>query len=192
VVSVIRLLLVPFVLVLILADQRKTSYLAAALFVIGAATDGLDGYLARRFGPTTRTGQWLDPLADKFLVATPVVALVVLGEFPFWAAVIIVLREITISLLRAMLGLKGKSLPATQAAKVKTTLQLVAITLYILPVGPGWLKLSVLVIAVLFTIYTGALYIVQARIWLQRRAARLTGVRVGPGTDRPASQDGPR
>jgi len=192
VVSVIRLLLVPFVLVLILADQRKTSYLAAALFVIGAATDGLDGYLARRFGPTTRTGQWLDPLADKFLVATPVVALVVLGEFPLWAAVIIVLREITISLLRAVLGLKGKSLPATQAAKVKTTLQLVAITLYILPVGPGWLKLSVLAIAVLFTIYTGALYIVQARIWLQRRAATLAGVRVGRGTDRPAGQDGPR
>lgn len=191
-VSVIRLLLVPFVLVLILADQRKTSYLAAALFVIGAATDGLDGYLARRFGPTTRTGQWLDPLADKFLVATPVVALVVLGEFPLWAAVIIVLREITISLLRAVLGLKGKSLPATQAAKVKTTLQLVAITLYILPVGPGWLKLSVLAIAVLFTIYTGALYIVQARIWLQRRAATLAGVRVGRGTDRPAGQDGPR
>jgi len=192
VVSVIRLLLVPFVLVLILADQRKTSYMAAALFVIGAATDGLDGYLARRFGPTTRTGQWLDPLADKFLVATPVGALVVLGEFPFWAAVIIVLREITISILRAMLGLKGKSLPATQAAKVKTTLQLVAITLYILPVGPGWLKLSVLVIAVLFTVYTGALYIVQARIWLQRRAASLAGVRGGPGKDRTAGQDGPR
>jgi CDP-diacylglycerol--glycerol-3-phosphate 3-phosphatidyltransferase len=192
VVSVTRLLLVPFVLVLILADQRKTSYLAAALFVIGAATDGLDGYLARRFELTTRTGQWLDPLADKFLVATPVVALVVLGEFPLWAAVIIVLREVTISLLRAVLGLKGKSLPATQAAKVKTTLQLVAITLYILPVGPGWLKLSVLVIAVLFTVYTGALYIVQARIWLQRRAATLAGVRVGSGNDRPGGQDGPR
>ena len=169
VVSVLRLLFVPFVLALILVDQRAASYAAAFLFVVGAATDGLDGYLARRFGPTTRTGQWLDPLADKFLVATPVVAMVVLGDFPLWAAIIILARDVTISILRAVLGLKGKSLPASQAAKVKTILQLTAITLYILPLGPGWLKLTVLTIAVVFTVFTGVLYFVQARAWMRRR-----------------------
>jgi CDP-diacylglycerol--glycerol-3-phosphate 3-phosphatidyltransferase len=175
VVSVIRLLLVPFLLVLILADRRATAYAAAVLFVLGAATDGLDGYLARRYSTVTRTGQWLDPLADKFLVATPVVALVMIGGFPLWAAVIILLREVTISILRALLGIKGKSLPASQTAKVKTTLQLMAITLYILPLGHGfgWVRLAVLMVAVLFTVYTGVLYMVQAREWLKRRAATL-------------------
>jgi CDP-diacylglycerol---glycerol-3-phosphate 3-phosphatidyltransferase len=170
---VFRVLLVPFLVILILLQERSASYLAAAIFVVGAATDGLDGYLARRYESTSRTGIWLDPLADKILVAAPVLTLAALGDFPVWAAVILVARELAVSLLRALLGLRGRSLPASRAAKVKTTLQLLAITLYILPLGAGanGVRLTALIAALVFTIYTGAHYVVQATTWLRTRGS---------------------
>jgi CDP-diacylglycerol--glycerol-3-phosphate 3-phosphatidyltransferase len=161
---VLRVLLVPFLVILILAQERSASYLAAAIFIVGAATDGLDGYLARRYDSTTRTGIWLDPLADKILVSVPVITLAALGDFPVWGAAILVARELAISLLRVVLGLRGTSMPASRAAKVKTTLQLLAITLYILPLGDGAnsLRLAVLIVALIFTVYTGVQYVMQA------------------------------
>ena len=127
-------------------------------------TDGLDGYLARRWDTSTRTGQWLDPLADKAFVAAPVIALAAQGRFPVWAAVLILVREVGISLLRAFLGTRGQSMPASWPAKVKTTVQLAAITMYILPLGAGWngAKLTVLVVAVVLTVATGAQYLASA------------------------------
>lgn len=167
VVSLIRIAVAPFLAVLILADTRPSSYLAAGIFVVAAATDGLDGYLARRYRAITRTGQWLDPLADKILVSTPVVILAALGEFPWWAAVVIVVREITVLLLRAYLGTRGRSMPAWRGAKVKTTLQLIAVTLYILPLGEGAdvARLSALMAAVVLTVATGVAYGVDAWAW---------------------------
>jgi CDP-diacylglycerol--glycerol-3-phosphate 3-phosphatidyltransferase len=161
---VLRVFLVPFLIILILAEERTASYVAAAIFVVGAATDGLDGYLARRHAAVTRTGQWLDPLADKILVAAAVVTLTALDEFPFWAAAIIVAREVGVSILRAYLGLRGIALPASRSAKVKTTLQLIAITLYILPLGTGahGVKLGFLIAAVVMTVATGLQYSLQA------------------------------
>jgi CDP-diacylglycerol---glycerol-3-phosphate 3-phosphatidyltransferase len=168
---VLRVLLVPFLVILILARERSTAYLAAVIFVVGAATDGLDGYLARRYDSTTRTGIWLDPLADKILVATPVITLAALGEFPVWGAVILVARELAVSLLRVILGFQGRSMPASRAAKVKTTLQLLAITLYILPLGDAanGLRLGVLIVALALTVYTGAQYALQALGWPRDR-----------------------
>jgi CDP-diacylglycerol---glycerol-3-phosphate 3-phosphatidyltransferase len=159
---------VPFLLAFILLETRGARYVAAALFVTGAATDGLDGYLARRYEASSRTGQWLDPLADKVLVVVPVVALTALGRFPLWAAVVIVAREVGVSLLRVVLGLRGRPLPASQAAKLKTTFQLLAITLYILPLGPEaeGSRLTILIAAVSLTVLTGALYAIQAVGWL--------------------------
>lgn len=168
--SVLRGLLVPALVVLILARERTAAYVAAAIFVFGAATDGLDGYLARRYSSATPTGQWLDPLADKVLVAAPVLTLAALGDFPVWAAAVIVAREISISLLRALLGAHGRGMPASPAAKVKTTLQLAAITLYILPLGGAWhgTRLGLLIAAVVFTVATGIQYAIRAVPWLRR------------------------
>jgi CDP-diacylglycerol--glycerol-3-phosphate 3-phosphatidyltransferase len=173
---VLRVLLVPFLVVLILAEERTASYVAAAIFVVGAATDGLDGYLARRHAAVTRTGQWLDPLADKILVAAAVVTLTRVGEFPLWAAVIVVAREAGVSILRAYLGLRGIAMPASMSAKVKTTLQLIAITLYILPLGTGahGVRLGFLIAAVVMTVATGLQYGVEAgsRVRTATRPAR--------------------
>jgi CDP-diacylglycerol--glycerol-3-phosphate 3-phosphatidyltransferase len=170
VVSLFRIAVAPLLAVLILADARTSSYLAAGIFVLAAATDGLDGYLARRYRATTQTGQWLDPLADKILVSTPVVTLAVLGEFPWWAGGVIVVREIGVSLLRAYLGLRGRSMPASRGAKVKTTLQLIAVTMYILPLGGGadLLKVISLVAAVVLTVGTGVAYGLDAWVWARK------------------------
>jgi CDP-diacylglycerol--glycerol-3-phosphate 3-phosphatidyltransferase len=171
---VFRVLLAPLLVVLILQDTSTASYAAAAVFAVGAATDGLDGYVARRYASKTRTGQWLDPLADKVLVAAPVILLSVLDRFPEWAAAIIVVRELGVVALRAFLGTRGRGMPATFSAKVKTTMQLLAITLYILPLGPGAgaFKLFILSVAVALTIYTGVQYGVTAVAWLKAPPGR--------------------
>jgi CDP-diacylglycerol--glycerol-3-phosphate 3-phosphatidyltransferase len=181
---VLRVFLVPFLVILILVQERTASYVAAAIFVVGAATDGLDGYLARRHATVTRTGQWLDPLADKILVAAAVITLAALDELPVWAAAIIVAREVGVSLLRAYLGLRGVAMPASRSAKVKTTLQLVAITLYILPLGTGadGTKLGFLIAAVAMTVMTGVQYAFDAGTLLRAPRPR---VPPAPGTDLP-------
>ena len=120
----------------------------------------MDGYLARRFAAVTRTGQWLDPLADKLFVSAPVIALTALGRFPLWAAVIIVVRELGVSALRVWMGMQGRAMPVSGPAKLKTTLQLVAIALYILPLGSGagGARLGMLAAVVVLTVLTGLDY----------------------------------
>jgi len=157
--------LVPILVVLILVDTRASAYAAAAVFVAGGLSDGLDGYLARRHGMTTRTGVWLDPLSDKLLVSSAVISLVIVDRFPLWAAVIIVLREIAVTVLRAVKGSQGQSMPASGLGKAKTASQLAAVTLYLLPLS-SWadgLKLVLLVVAVVFTVASGVDYFVPLR-----------------------------
>jgi CDP-diacylglycerol---glycerol-3-phosphate 3-phosphatidyltransferase len=162
--------LVPILVVLVLVDTQAAAYAAAAVFVAGGLSDGLDGYLARRHAMTTTTGMWLDPLSDKLLVAAAVISLVIVDRFPLWAAVIIVMREVAVTVLRAVKGSQGESMPASGLGKAKTASQLVAVTLYLLPLG-SWadgLKLVLLVIAVVFTVASGVDYFVP----LRRRRAR--------------------
>jgi CDP-diacylglycerol--glycerol-3-phosphate 3-phosphatidyltransferase len=161
---VARILLAPVLALLILWDRQAGEVIAAALFVVAAATDGLDGYLARRYASTTPTGQWLDPLADKILVAAPIVTLTALGRFPLWAAAIIVARELGVSLLRAWLGSRGRPMPASGWGKAKTAAQMAMILLYLLPLGSGavGLRFWTLAVAVALTVWSGVDYAITA------------------------------
>ena len=152
-------------MVLVLVQTRAASYAAAAVFVAGGLSDGLDGYLARRHGMTTRTGAWLDPLSDKLLVSAAVVALVVVDRFPLWAAIVIIAREVAVTALRAVRGTQGTSMPASALAKAKTASQLLAVTLYLLPLGSSadGVRLAVLIVAVAFTVASGLDYFVRVR-----------------------------
>jgi CDP-diacylglycerol--glycerol-3-phosphate 3-phosphatidyltransferase len=165
VVSLARAMLVPAIVLLILQERRTTMNLAAVLFVIGALTDGLDGYLARRHRMTTATGQWLDPLSDKLFVSAPIVTLTLLGRFPLWAAVVIIAREVAVSGLRAYLGSRRASMPASNVAKWKTASQVVAVTLYLLPLTGDAVqaRFAVLCVSVALTIYSGLDYFLKAR-----------------------------
>ena len=160
-----RILAVPF-LVLLLWDSGWVGHLAAfVLFGVAAATDYLDGYLARSQGTVSKLGVFLDPIADKIMVAATIVMLVHTGTIHGWAvipALVILLREITVSGLREYLAALRVSVPVTQVAKYKTTLQLVSLGFLI--AGPAGEKvlpytqiigLTLLWAAALLTLYSG-------------------------------------
>lgn len=147
------------VLVLVAAP----SYWLTAVWIVLATTDGVDGYLARRHG-TTRSGAFLDPLADKALVLGALWALVVSGAFWWLPVALITVRELAISLFRSYWGRRGLAVPASRAAKTKTVVQAVAIGLALLPLSAEnapWLGSVVLWAAVALTLVSGAQYLIE-------------------------------
>jgi CDP-diacylglycerol--glycerol-3-phosphate 3-phosphatidyltransferase len=166
VVSVVRIALIPLIAWLITEDTSQARWIATAIFIVGAASDFLDGYLARRHGMTTATGAWLDPLSDKLFVAVPAIVLSVRGEFPWWATAVIVARELAVTWLRWRLDQGGGlSMPASKIAKAKTVAQLFAVGMTIAPLATGWdpVVLGVTILAVALTIYSGIEYFVTTR-----------------------------
>jgi CDP-diacylglycerol---glycerol-3-phosphate 3-phosphatidyltransferase len=166
VISVVRIALIPAIVLLIVRDTEVSLWLAAAIFTLGAASDFLDGYLARRHAMTTATGAWLDPVSDKLLVAVPAFALSLRGAFPWWATAVIVARELAVTWLRWRLDQRGGvSMPASRVAKLKTVAQLVAIGLSIAPLADRWdaTVMAITVVAVLLTIYSGMEYFLTTR-----------------------------
>ena len=166
VVSVVRIGLIPVIAWLIVRDTTQARWAAAAIFTVGAASDFLDGYLARRHEMTTATGAWLDPLSDKLFVAVPAIVLSVRGEFPWWATVVIVAREVAVTWLRWRLDRTGRvSMPASKVAKTKTVAQLLAVGMTIAPLPDGWdpAVLGVTIVAVVLTLYSGIEYFITTR-----------------------------
>src|SRR5690625_2709192 len=109
-------------------------WLALAVFLLAMVTDRIDGDLARSRGLVTDFGKIADPIADKALTGTAFVCLSLLGELPWWVTVVVVARELGITALRFGM-LRTGVIPASRAGKVKTTLQAVALAMYV--VGPG-------------------------------------------------------
>jgi CDP-diacylglycerol---glycerol-3-phosphate 3-phosphatidyltransferase len=132
------------------------SWRATAGWVALACTDGLDGWLARRDG-TTRSGAFLDPLADKFLAIGGLSALAAKGIFPWMAVGLIAVREVGVSAYRAAAGRRGVSLPARHLGKLKTVSQLTAVGVALCPstADPAGLSLSILWVAVALTVVSG-------------------------------------
>ncbi|KQY44676.1 CDP-diacylglycerol--glycerol-3-phosphate 3-phosphatidyltransferase [Cellulomonas sp. Root137] len=173
VVTVLRIALVPFFAWALLVDGGHTTtgrLIATALFVVAAATDRVDGWLARRSGQVTDLGKMLDPIADKVLIGTALVLLSWLGDLPWWVTVVILVRELGITAMRFFL-LRFVVLPASRGGKLKTVLQSVAIGLYLLPLDvlPGFVEVVAAIVmgaALVVTVVTGLDY---ARTGLQIR-----------------------
>lgn len=160
-VTMTRLVLSPPVWLLILVAEA--SYLTLGLWTLLAATDGLDGWLARRMG-TTRSGAFLDPLADKALVLGAMWAIVMTGGFWWLPVLAITAREVAISAFRSYWGRRGLAVPATFWAKVKTAVQSLAVALALLPAasdGAPRLASATLWVAVVLTLATGAQYLLE-------------------------------
>ena len=132
------------------------SWRATVGWIILASTDGLDGWLARRDG-TTRSGAFLDPLADKFLAIGGLASLAAQGVFPWAAVVLIGVREVGVSLYRTAAGRRGISMPARNLGKTKTVFQLVAVGWALCPSTADYsgLGLSILWVAVALTVISG-------------------------------------
>ena len=150
-ITIARLLLAIPTLVLI--EDRGASWLTVTLWFILSCTDGVDGWVARRDG-TTRSGAFLDPLADKFLCVGGFVALAARNAVSFLPVLVIAGREVVISAYRTAAGRRGISLPARQLGKWKTVIQLVAVGIVILPLAEDaeWLHHTVVWLAVAFTV----------------------------------------
>ncbi|HLI15661.1 MAG TPA: CDP-diacylglycerol--glycerol-3-phosphate 3-phosphatidyltransferase [Acidimicrobiales bacterium] len=163
----------------------STSWLLWALWCVLVLSDGLDGYVARWHG-TTRSGAFLDPLADKFLVLGALAALAVVGTFAWLPVALIAFREVAMSAYRFRAGRRGVSVPARRLAKAKTVVQDLAVGLAILPplgtAHPSAAR-TTLWVAVALTLVSGIEYVLDAR--RQLRGAR-------PGTARVLTGGSPR
>lgn len=128
VITLARIGLIPVILLLINNDSPGRSAIAAIVFIVAAATDALDGYLARRMQLVTVVGKFLDPLADKLIVLATLVWLVAVGRVPAWLVVLLMSRELAITGLRAIASSRGLIIAAGRGGKTKTALQLVGIS----------------------------------------------------------------
>jgi CDP-diacylglycerol--glycerol-3-phosphate 3-phosphatidyltransferase len=137
--------------------------LAVGLFVAACLTDVVDGWLARRWDQVTTFGVMVDPVADKALVGTALVALSLLGELPWWATLVVLGREAGITGLR-MLVLRHGLLPATRGGKLKCLTQNLVVVLYVLPLplAAQGIRAPVLLLAVASTVLTGVDYLARA------------------------------
>ena len=135
VITISRILLIPVFLVLLLSGipEPYGDIAAAAVFILAAATDKLDGYVARRSKQITTLGQFLDPLADKLLIAAALIALVSQGRIAAWVAILIIGREVAVSVLRIVGMSQGVSIPADRYGKLKTVLQIVYVVYVLVP-----------------------------------------------------------
>jgi CDP-diacylglycerol--glycerol-3-phosphate 3-phosphatidyltransferase len=127
-----RVLLVPIVLLLIDNFSPLRSFIAGILYLVAAAGDALDGYLARSRNEVSVLGKFLDPLADKLMVTAVLVFMVALGRVPAWVVVLLIARDLAITGLRSIASAQGLIIAASEGGKIKTALQLVAITLLLI------------------------------------------------------------
>ena len=169
IITVVRILLAPVFVWLVLfdgGDHGLWRFIAAGLFIAAIATDGLDGALARKRNLVTNSGIILDPIADKILIGGALIALALVAELPWWVVIVILAREIGITLFR-LLALSDRIIPASRGGKLKTVLQAVTLSSWLVPT---WLLLGSWVLTlnwvlmgavVAVTIATGLDYIIK-------------------------------
>ncbi|MGI6360735.1 MAG: CDP-diacylglycerol--glycerol-3-phosphate 3-phosphatidyltransferase [Bacillota bacterium] len=173
-ITLIRICLIPvFLIVLYLLPQPFNFMISSFIFIAAAATDGIDGYIARNYNMVTNLGKFMDPLADKLLVAAAFIAFVDLSLLTAWIVIVILSREFIITGLRAIAAEKGVVIAASAMGKFKTVSQIVAIVL-LLWLAAGWLSGNVwqvivqviVYLALFFTVYSGIEYIYNGRSFL--------------------------
>ena len=168
VLTVIRILLVPVVVVALLGSTQEGDVFAAILFALASATDFVDGYLARSRNSVTTFGKLMDPLADKLLIVAALISLVSLGRLQAWVAMVIIARELAVTVLRMGATQAGVIMAASQFGKLKTCVQIAAILGVIAVHGrPTWLEV-LLYAAVAITVASGLDYF----FGLRRRRSR--------------------
>jgi CDP-diacylglycerol--glycerol-3-phosphate 3-phosphatidyltransferase len=162
-VTAVRISIIPVVMALVLVDTDQTRWWAAGLYAFAAATDSLDGWLARSRGEVTVAGAFLDPLADKLLVSAALVCLVQLGSIGAWAAMIIITREFAVTGLRLVAVNERLIIPAGRLGKAKTLSQNIALVAFIAPHPGTWINAPLLYVALVLTVLSGAYYFIMAR-----------------------------
>jgi CDP-diacylglycerol---glycerol-3-phosphate 3-phosphatidyltransferase len=173
-ITLLRILMVPFLLAFLIAPSRVNALMAALIFGAAALTDWLDGHLARSTQQVTTLGKLLDPIADKILLVAGLIPLVGLGRVPAWMAATMLIREFAVSGLREIAAAEQVIVPASPMAKAKTVLQIAAILFLILnyqswPLSFFMVGTGLLTLSLVLSLVSGVEYYLKCRRGLQYR-----------------------
>jgi CDP-diacylglycerol--glycerol-3-phosphate 3-phosphatidyltransferase len=175
VLTVLRIMLVPVLVVALLGNTPAGDVLAAVVFALASLTDFVDGYLARARDSITTFGKLMDPLADKLLIVAALISLVSLHRLAAWIAMVIITRELAVTVLRMGATQAGVVMAASMFGKVKTCLQIAAILAVIAVHGqPPWVS-ALLYLAVLVTVLSGLDYFFGLRRRMQQADVQARG-----------------
>src|ERR1700722_420907 len=167
VLTVLRIMLVPVLIVALLGNTSSGDVLAAVVFALASLTDFIDGYLARARDDVTTFGKLMDPLADKLLIVAALISLVSLHRLAAWVATVIIARELAVTVLRMGATQAGVVMAASMFGKIKTCLQIAAILALIAVHGhPTWV-MALLYVTVAVTVVSGLDYFFGVRRRLQ-------------------------
>lgn len=164
--TLLRIILIPVFLFVLLGNMTNKLIIALVIFLVASLTDFLDGYLARKLDLVTKLGKFLDPLADKLLVISAMLAFIEVGLLPSWVSFIIISRELIISVFRAIAASEGIVIAASWWGKLKTNSQIIMIVILLLNnaipqrISQILNPLSIAV-ATIFTVFSGVDYIVK-------------------------------
>ncbi|MGL6105937.1 CDP-diacylglycerol--glycerol-3-phosphate 3-phosphatidyltransferase [Romboutsia sp.] len=162
--TLFRIFLIPVFIVVMLLNIPNKYLIACIIFIVGSITDAMDGHIARKYNLVTDFGKFMDPLADKLLVISALTCMIEAGLVASWMVIIIVSRELTVSILRAIAAADGKVIAASSGGKLKTISQMVSIIVLLLGAQfanqtlllIGWVCILV---ATLLTLYSGGEYL---------------------------------
>jgi len=179
IITLIRIALVPVFMLCFMADSPLLSYAALLLFIVASATDGVDGYVARKYNQVTNFGKFIDPLADKLLITSAILIFVSVGRISPWAAMIILSREFAVTSLRVVAISEGIVIQALWSGKIKTVVQIASIIIMMTPFAhivliKGFMTINDLAvwIMVAVTVWSGIDYIVRNRKVLSRSVGK--------------------
>ncbi len=162
--TVLRVACVPLLAWLLTQGSAPARVAATVVFVLAAVTDLVDGAIARRYGLVTTFGKIADPIADKALTGVALIGLSMLGDLPWWVTVVVLGREIGVTVLRFWVIEHGV-IPASRGGKAKTVAQTIAIAMYLAALPVQWWSAAAVVamgVAVVLTVVTGVDYVVRA------------------------------
>jgi CDP-diacylglycerol---glycerol-3-phosphate 3-phosphatidyltransferase len=186
VLTLLRILLVPVLVVALLDETANGDLLAAIVFALASVTDAMDGYLARTRNAITTFGKLMDPIADKLLIIAALVALVSLHRLAGWVAMVIIARELTVTVTRMQATQHGVVIAANLWGKAKTIVQVAAI-FFVIAVGeppPAWVD-GLVYGMVVITIVSGVDYFFGLRRVLREAEARGTEAAAAPAKPGP-------
>ena len=153
-ITMIRIALVPVFMIVALSGIPYASFVATVIFTIASITDGLDGYIARKYNLVTNFGKFVDPLADKLLVTSALLIFVEMGIMPAWAVMLVISRDLIISSLRMLAAARGRVIQAVFSGKLKTTVHIICIILLMLNILPLSIQTVAVWVMVIMSVYS--------------------------------------
>lgn len=159
-ITLVRIAMIPFFFVAMLWNFSGHAVVSLVIFALASLTDGVDGYIARKYNQVSNFGKFVDPLADKLLVTAAMLIFVQWGQMPAWALMLVLTREFAVTGLRLIAVESGRVIAAAMSGKIKTFATMICIMLMIFAI-PKWLNTVCVSIIVVTTVISGIEYFIK-------------------------------